>query len=47
MLNLLNPEAHPSLDDFLGEFGDGSAGSTSEQQVHATVQIIRVFGYFK
>ena len=33
ILNLLDPDQHDCLDAFLDQFGDGSAGSTSEEQV--------------
>ena len=33
ILNLLNQVAHPDMEEFLEDYGDGSAGSTSEAQV--------------
>ncbi|GAX75745.1 hypothetical protein CEUSTIGMA_g3188.t1 [Chlamydomonas eustigma] len=41
MLKLLDPDAHPSLDDFLEEFGDGSAGNTSEEQVRKLQAVLQ------
>ena len=33
ILNLLDHVAHPDMEEFLQDYGDGSAGSTSEAQV--------------
>lgn len=35
ILNLLDPEGHPDLEDFQEQYGDGTAGSTTEKEVRA------------
>ncbi len=35
MLNLLDPEAHPSWEGFQATYGDGTSGGTTTEQVKA------------
>ena len=41
MLNLLDPDSHPALDEFLDKYGDGTAGGTSEAQVRELQGVLK------